>query len=318
MNVVAVTEYGATPELLTAEPRPVGRAEVLIEVQAAGINPMDMTIAAGAWSSQYDAVFPLILGADAAGVVKQVGAEQSRFAVGDRVFGQLLVPPLGSSGTYAEYVVAPASGALAIVPQDLTAAVAAALPTAGGTALGIVEQLGSLTDKTVVVIGAAGGVGSYLTQFAVTAGALVDTVASERDAERLRSYGVTSNYDRSRGSVSEMVRAVHPDGVDVVVDLANKAPSFTDLARTILRSGGTAVTTRYAADADALASVGLTGINFAAAITPDLLTRVGEALVSGRVVAPPITLVALGDVPTLLTAPASRAGGKTVIVFDQE
>src|ERR1700758_4737388 len=96
------TEYGATPtvaEVPTPEPAP---GQVLIMLRAAGMNPMDLTLASGAWKPM-PATFPMVLGSDGAGVVEGLGDGATRFSVGEDVFGQLLVAPLGSAGTYAEY-----------------------------------------------------------------------------------------------------------------------------------------------------------------------------------------------------------------------
>jgi Alcohol dehydrogenase GroES-like domain len=101
MHAVTVTEFGATPtvaEIPTPEPGP---GQVLIKLRAAGMNPMDRTLASGAWKPM-PATFPMVLGADGAGVVEQLGEGASRFSLGDDLFGQLLIPPLGSAGTYAD------------------------------------------------------------------------------------------------------------------------------------------------------------------------------------------------------------------------
>src|ERR1700750_3456358 len=104
MRAVVVTEYGGRAEAIEV-PAPTAQAgQLLIKVLAAGMNPMDRAIAAGEWQSFMPATFPMVLGVDVAGTVENVRAEPSRFAAGDAVMGQLLTPPLGSSGTYAEYV----------------------------------------------------------------------------------------------------------------------------------------------------------------------------------------------------------------------
>src|SRR6201986_2025678 len=103
MLAVTVNEYGATPavaEIPTPEPGP---GQLLIKLRAAGRNPMDRTLASGAWKPM-PATFPMVLGADGAGVVEKLGERTSRFAVGDNLLGQLLIPPLRAAGTYAEYV----------------------------------------------------------------------------------------------------------------------------------------------------------------------------------------------------------------------
>lgn len=96
-------------------------------------------------------------------------------------------------------------------------------------------------------------------------------------------------------------------GVDVLIDLASDRDGFAALAALVGR-GGTAVTTHYAADTDALAAAGVTGINFAVSMTPELLARQADAVVSGRYAAPPITTVRLTDAPSLLLWSGPTAG----------
>lgn len=313
MKAVAVSEYGATPTMIEVGVPTVGADGVLIRIIAAGINPMDSVIAHGDWADRFDARFPLVLGADVAGVVEAVGEKVGNFETGEAVFGQLVVNPLGSTGTYAEYVVAPSSASLAPIPAGLSTTVAASLPTAAGTALGIVDQLGDITGQSVLIIGAGGGVGSFLTQFAATAGARVTTVAATSEAARLLGYGATTNLDRNAGPIAESVRAVYPDGIDILLDLAESGADFDALARAVVRSGGTALSTRFAARIEELAVAGITGINFSSNITGELLTRLAGTLVDGTITVPPITTVALDDVPALLAAPHAAARGKTVI-----
>jgi NADPH:quinone reductase-like Zn-dependent oxidoreductase len=312
MRAIAVSNYGAKPTMMDLpDPRPAS-GQVLIKVSAAGVNPMDRSIANGDWSAQMDATFPLIMGADFAGVVEAVGMGATRFSPGDKVFGQLLVPPLGSTGTYAERVVVAQDANLAPIPAGMEPETAAALPTAGCTALQIFDRLGSLGGMTMLLVGADGGVGSFLTQIAAGAGANVIAVARASAAERLRTYGVVEIVDYTKVSVMDDVRASHPDGIDVLVDVANDADAFAALA-TLARRGGTALTTRYVADADALASAGITGVNFALAMTPELLTRLAGEVVAGRVTTPPIRAVKLDEVPDLYSEGALVGDGKTVI-----
>lgn len=314
MKAITVSAYGERPTLTEQDKPTAGPGHILIRVQAAGINPMDSTIAAGGWASRMPATFPLTLGVDVAGIVEAVGDDASAFAAGDAVFGQLLIAPLGSSGTYAEYVRAPLDASLAAIPPTVTGVTAASLPTPAGTALDIIDHLGDLAGKTVLVVGAAGAVGSAVTQFVVNAGAAVSTVASESDAARLAGYGASGNVDRAAGPVAPASRALRPDGFDVLIDLASDAAPFAELATTVLRAGGIALTTRFVADLGALDDAGLHGINFGTTITPTLLGRVANAVVSGVLVPPPVTTVALSDVPAFLTDPHGRRGGKAVVV----
>jgi NADPH:quinone reductase-like Zn-dependent oxidoreductase len=192
--------------------------------------------------------------------------------------------------------------------------VAAALPTAGSAALEIVESLEPLSGKTAVLVGAAGGVGSFATQLAANAGAHVVAVAGADAGDRLRSYGAAEVIDYTAGSVPDALRRAHPDGIDVLIDLASDADGFAALA-SLVRTGGTALKTRfqYAADIESLASRGVIGVNYELHASSAVLERVADAVASGRIVAPPIARIALDDVPGLNGT--RGAEGKTVINF---
>jgi NADPH:quinone reductase len=225
MRSITVTEYGATPamaELPTPQP---GQGQVLLKMRAAGMNPMDRTLASGDWRPM-PAAFPMVLGADCAGVVDELGEGASRFSVGDDLFGQLLIAPLGSAGTYAEYVAVTEDAPLARVPTGLDDVVAASLPTAGGAGLALADLLEPLTDKTVLIVGAGGGVGSFATQFAVNAGGNVIANVRDQDAERMRAYGAAETIDHTAGPLPDSVRRAHPDGIDALMDLVSDATAL--------------------------------------------------------------------------------------------
>jgi len=315
MRAATVTEYGATPgvaEIPTPEP---GRGQVLIKLRAAGMNPMDLWLASGAWKPM-PATFPMVLGADGAGVVEELGEGTSRYSIGEDLFGQLLIAPLGSAGTYAEYVAVSEDAPLARVPTGLDDVVAAALPTAGGAGLALVDQLEPLADKTVLIVGAGGGVGSFATQFAANAGGNVIANVRADDAERMRGYGAKETIDRRAVALPAAVRQAHPDGVDVLIDLVNAdAAGFAALA-SLVRPGGTAMSTNYVADEAALRASGVTGINFALPMSSELLARLADAVVDGRIVTPPIPRISLEEVPAALNrAQAGPARAKTVIAL---
>jgi NADPH:quinone reductase len=313
MRAITVSEYGAGPAV-TELPRPhPGPGQVLIAVQAAGLNPMDMEIANGGWKDRMPATFPMVLGADLAGIVEEDGPGAVRFAPGDLVFGQLLIAPLGSAGTYAEYVAVSADAPLARVPAGLDPVTAAALPTAGGTAMAIAESLAPLAGKTVLIVGASGGVGSFLTQLAAQAGAHVDAGAPAAEAGRMRRYGAAETVDRAATPLPDAVARAHPDGIDVLVDLASDGQQFAVLARHV-RPGGTAITTRYVADRETLARASVTGVNFQLPMTVSLLNRLAAAVVAGTIMPPPITRISLDEVPDLVSR-HGHAEGKTVITM---
>jgi NADPH:quinone reductase-like Zn-dependent oxidoreductase len=312
MRAIAVNEYGATPSLMQVPDPAPGAGQLLIRVEAAGMNPMDRVIADGGFQSVGPAQFPLVLGADLAGVVEAVGEGARKFVPGDAVFGQLLIAPFGSTGTYAERVAVSHDAPLARVPAGLDATVAAALPTAGATAFGIVESLEPLTGKTALLVGAAGGVGSFATQFAANAGAKVVAVARAADRERLRHYGAAEVIDYTSEVVPDAVQRAHPDGIDVLIDVVSDPDGFAELA-SLIRPGGTALTTRYVADTARLGSRGITGVNYQVQVSSDVLEWLANAVLNQRVVMPPITRIGLVDVPGF--DDKAKVEGKTVITF---
>jgi NADPH2:quinone reductase len=314
MRAVVVTEYGGRAEAVDLPAPEVQAGQVLINVLAAGMNPMDRAIADGAWESIMPATFPMVLGVDVAGTVEDVGEGPNRFSVGEAVMGQLVMPPLGSTGTYAEFVAVSERSTLTRTPSGMSAVVAASAPTAGMTGLSIVDALAPLDGKTVLIVGAAGGVGSFATQFAANAGAHVIANARADNAARMAAYGAAESIDHSSGPLQELVSRTHPNGIDVLVDLANDADEFANLAG-LVRAGGSALTTRYVADADALAANGVSALNFQVPASAELLERVANALVIDSIVPPPINRISLQQAPAVFSAEnGSLPDGKTVIV----
>jgi NADPH:quinone reductase len=313
VRAVTVSDYGASPVVTDLLTPSAGPGQVLIKLAAAGMNPMDAMLASGEWRPE-PATFPMVLGVDGAGIVDTLGEGATRFSPGDRIFGQLLVSPIGSSGTYAEYVAVTAEAPMALVPDGLELVAAAAVPTIGGTGLTLVNSLEPLEDKTMLVIGAGGGVASFAIQYAVIAGARVIANVRASAEKRVRSYGVAQTIDDTAVPVGETVRRAYPDGIDVLIDLASDAESFSSLA-SLVRPGGTAISTRYAADPRALSGSGVRGMNFVLRETREVLERVAEDLVDGRIVIPPITRIALDEVPAMGLRSARRSEGKTVIVL---
>jgi NADPH2:quinone reductase len=315
MRAVIVHEYGSPP-VVAEIPTPAPTAgQVLIRLRAAGMNPMDRVLASGDWRPM-PATFPMVLGVDGAGLIEKVGEGVTRFGVGDSVFGQLFLPPLGSTGTYAEYVAVADDAMLALVPDGLDFVDASALPTAGMTGLSLVEDvLGPLTGKTLLIVGAGGGVGTIATQFAVATGARVIANVGEAGANRLRDYGVAEVVDRNAVPLVDTVSKAHPGGIDALLDLVSDGDAFAELAG-LVRPGGAAVTTRYVADIAALEARDVNGINFALQPSVDRLDRLADALLTGRMVAPPVTRISLDDVPAVLSGEDGRpVDGKRVVTL---
>ena len=217
MRAVVYNEYSKDADTLqVAEvPKPkVGPGSVLIEVKAAGVNPVDWKVMAGYLDPIMDVHFPATPGWDVAGVVAAVGADTPEFKVGDEVMAYARKDVV-QGGTFAEYVAVPAP-TVARKPAGLGWAEAGGLPLTGGTALRTLDSLGELEGKTVVVYAAAGGVGSLAVQIAKARGAKVIGTASERNFDFVRQLGAEPvAYGEGEG---ERIRAAAGGPVDAVAD----------------------------------------------------------------------------------------------------
>jgi NADPH:quinone reductase-like Zn-dependent oxidoreductase len=314
MKAVVVDRYGGpfrVAELPIPEPAP---GQILVRVEAAGLNPMDWQFAAGAVREVIPAVFPMVIGSDAAGEVAAVGESVGRFGIGDKVYGQFLEHPIGSTGTFAEFVAIDENASVGPSPKTVDAAGAAALPTAAGTAFDLIDAVSPLQGKTVLVVGAGGGVGSYTVQLAAAAGAVVLGTARPLARERLLSYGAVRVIDHSTVSVAEAVRARYADGVDVLLDMTAGADAFSHHLAAVRRGGLAASLTRAATGVDAKA-LGVRAIDIAVQMGPDLLARIASSIDTGEIILPPIARVDLEAAPRVLEqASAGHADGKTVVI----
>ena len=185
-KAVRFDQYGDVDVLKVVDvPRPVpGPGQVLVQVNAAGINPGEAKIREGLMHAQWPATFPSGQGSDLAGIVAETGPDVTGFAAGDEVIGFT-----NNRASQAEFVLAEASN-LTPKPAAVPWEAAGALFVAGATAWAAVRAVTLAEGDTVVVAGAAGGVGSIAVQLARRAGATVIGLASEANHEWLRSHGV--------------------------------------------------------------------------------------------------------------------------------
>ena len=185
-KAVRFSEYGGVDVLDVVEvplPEP-GQGQVLVRVKAAGINPGESKIRAGLLHSRWPATFPSGQGSDLAGVIEALGPNVGGWRVGDEVLGFT-----DDRASQAEYVVVEADH-LAPKPPEVSWEVAGSLPVAGGTAYAAVRAVSAGEGDTVVVAGAAGGVGSIVVQLARLAGATVVGIAGNDNQSWLADHGV--------------------------------------------------------------------------------------------------------------------------------
>jgi len=186
VKAVRFDEYGGVEVLKVVDvPRPApGAGQVLVQVKAAGINPGEAKIRAGLLRARWPATFPSGQGSDLAGVVAETGPGVTGVSVGDEIIGWT-----DNRASQAEYV-AVEEQHLTAKPAGVSWEVAGALFVAGTTAYATVRAVGLTEGDTVVVSGAAGGVGSLAVQLARRAGATVIGLASEAHYPWLAGHGV--------------------------------------------------------------------------------------------------------------------------------
>ncbi len=233
MKAVRIHTYGG-PEVLVYEDVALPRAaagEVLLRVYAAGVNPADWKTRSG--SARPGSMLPLILGWDVSGVVEALGLEVTEFQEGDAVYGMIRFPQAGA--TYAEYVAAPVDH-IAHKPATIDHIHAAAVPLAGLTAWQALFEKAHLTaGQTVLILGAAGGVGHLAVQLAKSQGAYVLGTASTRNIEFLHHIGVDQAIDYTTIPLETVVH-----NVDVVFDTVGGEARERSLR--VIKQGGTLVT----------------------------------------------------------------------------
>lgn len=213
MKAQILTAFGSTDGFSTQDvPAPAPAAgQVQVRVHVIGLNAMEWKIRNGWLEGQFPTPLPAILGSEFAGTVTELGDGVVDLAVGDRVAG------FATSGVYAEFTVADRS-AVAILPESLSFEKAATLPIAVETALRGIDELGVEKGSTVVVNGAAGGVGSAVVQLLVGDGATVIGTASADNQEYVASLGAAPVVYGD--GVEGRIRALAPQGVDTVFDSA--------------------------------------------------------------------------------------------------
>ncbi len=253
MKVIQLHEFGG-PEVLQYEEAPIPElkpGEVLVRVHAVGINPPDWYLRDGftmlplEW--QPKVAFPVVLGTDISGVVEMVADDVKNFSVGDAVYSMVRFPSglAGDSKAYAEYVSVPASE-VALKPTGIDHVHAAGAPMSLLTAWQFMIELGHdepnplqpnmhepmpLEGKTVLVNGAAGGVGHFAVQLAKWKGARVIAIASGKHEALLRDLGADEFINYKTTTPEDVVR-----DVDLVVDSVG-GPTTGRFLRTLKRGG---------------------------------------------------------------------------------
>jgi len=234
MKAVVIEQYGGKEQLKELEVKKpsINENQVLIEMYATSVNPIDWKLRQGYLKDMMPFQFPIILGWDAAGVIVQKGDKVEGFKLGDRVFAR---PQTTANGTYAEYI-ATEENLLAKIPDNISFEEAASIPLATLTAWQCLVDLGQLKSGDKVLIHAgSGGVGSMAIQIAKSLGAFVATTGSGKNEEFLLSLGADKVINYEKQSFEKELK-----DYDLVVD--TMGGEIQNKSYSILKKGGKLVT----------------------------------------------------------------------------
>jgi alcohol dehydrogenase len=276
MKTLQMKQYGGTDvlELNQNVAKPVaGKGQVLIEVHAASINPIDWKIRAGYLKEHLPLTMPATLGGDVAGVV--AGESVSGLNVGDRVYGYASLVS-GGSGSFAEFVAA-AIPTVAPAPQKVNFIQTAALPLVGASAVQAIEQHIKLQrGQRILIHGGAGGIGSVAIQVAKTIGAYVATTAMADDKAFVQELGADQVIDYKKEAFEEKLT-----NFDAVFDTVGG--DTTDKSFKVLKKGGTLVSMLGQPNPTLTKQYGVTAIGQMTHVTREVLKRLAQLVDSGAI-----------------------------------
>ena len=286
-KAVQFDSYGGIDVLDVRDvPRPVpGAGEVLVQVRVAGINPSEGVIRSGALHHLFPATFPSGQGSDLAGVVAELGPEVTSFTVGDEVIGFSM-----RRSSQAEYVIVPANQ-LTPRPSKVPWEVAGSLFVAGVTAYAAVRAVHLVPGDTVVIAGAAGGVGSIAVQLARRSGATVLGIAGPSNDAWLTGHGaVPVNYGDDLPA--RLLPAAKSGHIDALLDFFGGG--YVAMAIKDLRLPPEKVDT--IADFDAVKRFGVQSKGGADAATAAVVAELADLVARGELEVPIAGVFALDDV----------------------
>lgn len=303
MRAVALADESSVPAVLDLPDPTPAAGEVLVRVSAASLNGFDVAVAAGMLRGMMEYVYPVVIGKDFAGTVVGLGEGVDSFAVGDRVFGVLMKPVL-ADGSLGELVAVGAGFGIARIPDGVDFGPAGALGLAGAAAVGLLDALALQPGQTLLLVGATGGVGAMLSQYAAAAGArVIATATPGAQTDFVRDHGATDVVD-PQGDLAAQVTALAPTGVDAIAHLAGDPSVLLGL---LAPEGRLASTMGFGADQHPAA--------VAVMASPDTATldRLAADVASGVLRVPVTRTFTLDEAPEALAAFAAGTLGKLAV-----
>lgn len=275
MKAAIINQYGHADQLLytDVDEPDITTNEVLIEIKATSVNPIDWKIREGYFQQNLTYPFPLILGWDAAGVIKKVGRRVTKFAVGDKVF---VSPDLKRNGTYAEYVAVDESF-VAKKPERLSFEEAASIPLVGLTSWQSLVDVAKINrNERILIQAGAGGIGSFSIQLAKAFGCWVATTASDKNVDFLKQLGADQVINYEQENITEVLSRV-----DVVFDTLGGASQKQSYE--VLKKGGRLVSIAEVPDKQIAKKYGVKGFYVFMNQNGDDLEKIGKLLDSGDI-----------------------------------
>ena len=310
MKAVRYHTYGG-PEVLSYEEVAVpeiGKDEVLIKVAASSFNPADAMFRMGIMKEIIPLKLPLIPNTDVSGIIEKKGERVEAFNIADKVYAFL---DMTKDGGAAEYVVAKAAD-VAPAPKKISLQDAAAIPSAATTAWQGLFDHGKLeAGQRLLVVGAAGGVGSFAIQFAKEKGAYVIGSASGKNHSQLKALGADELIDYQSESVTEKVK----EKVDLILNLSPLGSEDITELLYLLKEGGTFVSTLHPANEGVAKKLRINASNMAVQRNASVLLQIGELVDAGSVTPFITERVPLSELASVHQK-AGRTSGKIVILVD--
>lgn len=276
MKAAQINKYGGREvvEINNNAQKPaVTKGKILVEVHAAGVNPVDWKIREGHFQQMAPLKFPATLGGDFSGVVVDLGEGVSGFKRGDEVYGSAIILG-GGSGSFAEFALANAK-AVANKPKKVSHVEVAALPLAGVSALqSLVDHMNLKKGQKILIHGGAGGIGTFAIQIARHIGAYTATTVSKNDIQHAKELGADEVIDYKNQAFEEMLGDF--DAVFDTVGGQTYERSFK-----VIKGGGIIVSMLEQPNKGLMDQYGVKAIGQFTQITNDRLSKLAELVDKG-------------------------------------
>lgn len=277
MKAAQLMAYGGEDSIVindnVAKPN-IGKDEILVRVEAFGINPFDGKVRQGYMQEMIPLSLPATLGSDLSGIIDSIGEEVEDFEVGEQVFGA--ANSVGGNGSYAEYSPVKASQ-LAKKPKGLEDTIAAGIPLAGASAYqAIYEHLELKSGQKILIHGGAGGIGSFAIQLAKNIGAYVATTVSGDSFELAKSLGADQVIDYKKTDFTQVIK-----DFDAVLDTIGGDTGIKSYQ--VLKSGGKLVSLWNQPDQELMKVNQVEAVYQFTSPSADKLTALAELVSAGKI-----------------------------------